>query len=194
MKSRDQGLGGTQRMETETLAAKFFRYVVKTQQCWNWVGSKNKAGYGRLWFSGEYVLAHRLSYELLRGEIPERLELDHLCRNPGCVNPDHLEAVTHAENNLRGISPPAHNARATHCIRGHRFDADNTRYLAGGRRRCKTCDRIQHREAWRAKNPTRPKRPWMLKETIKTLDSEIEKRRWQLIREEHDKLAAAPRG
>ena len=70
---------------------RFWEKVEKTDYCWNWLGVKNDAGYGQIHISGQLVYAHRYSYELLRGPIPEGLEPDHLCRNHSCVRPDHLE-------------------------------------------------------------------------------------------------------
>lgn len=89
--------------------------------CWVFTGSRNVKGYGRIGIRrpghGRSILAHRLAYELAKGPIPEGLEVDHLCRNRACVNPDHLEAVPHITNVRRG-------SRATSptCIRGHAFD------------------------------------------------------------------------
>lgn len=70
--------------------------------CWLWLGVKRKHGYGAKFLNGKLVQAHRYIYELHRGPIPDGLFLDHLCRNPSCVNPDHLEPVTNAENLRRG--------------------------------------------------------------------------------------------
>ena len=69
--------------------------------------------------------AHRFNYELYRGSIDSILPLDHLCRNHSCVNPLHLEQVTHWENTLRGSTPAATDARKTHCIRGHPLAGKN---------------------------------------------------------------------
>ena len=114
--------------------------------CWPWMGHVNRDGYGASSFvlpSGQRErTAHRIVYGLLVGPIPDGLQLDHLCVNPPCVNPRHLEPVTLVENLLRGINPPAMNARMTRCIRGHEFDGTTHRY---GKpvRYCKTCARTR---------------------------------------------------
>lgn len=110
-------------------------------ECWTWDGRLNRDGYGVL--SAPLLrtkMAHRVSYILHVGQIPDGLTLDHLCRNPACVNPEHLEPVTMGENLRRGTSPSAMNARKTHCIRGHPFDEANTVYSKDGRHRtCRIC-------------------------------------------------------
>src|SRR2546421_6548023 len=84
--------------------------------CHLWIGHENApGGYGRLSYRGRLYLAHRLSYESAIGPVPAGLQLDHLCRVRCCVNPAHLEPVTGRENVLRGISPAARAAKATHC-------------------------------------------------------------------------------
>lgn len=112
-------------MDTTT----FWSRVEKTASCWIWVGHVYK-GYGRYGGQG----AHRVAYELHAGAIPEGMELDHLCRNPLCVNPDHLEPVTRAENIRR------RSMTVTHCRRGHPLDERNT-YHHRGRRQCRACNR-----------------------------------------------------
>ena len=109
--------------------------------CWNWTASTTPGGYGSLSLpNGERCVAHRFSYEHHVGPIPDGLQIDHLCRNRRCVNPEHLEPVTQRENILRGESTAAQRARQTHCKRGHEFTPDNlvqtVRY-----RSCKTCHR-----------------------------------------------------
>lgn len=77
-------------------------YKVVESGCWEWQRPTNERGYGRAYINGRGVRAHRYMYEKLKGPIPNGLVLDHLCGNPGCVNPDHLEPVTNAENLRRG--------------------------------------------------------------------------------------------
>lgn len=110
--------------------------------CWLWMGSLNKAGYPCPYYEGRSVRAHRLAYEAFRGPIPTGCELDHTCRVKCCVNPAHLEAVSHRENVIRGNMPGAVVLRNNRCPRGHEFTAENT-YVnpASGNRRCRTCQK-----------------------------------------------------
>lgn len=89
---------------------RFWQKVERTDSCWLWLGAKNDKGYGQLCRTGarngepaRLIYAHRVSYELMIGLIPEGLVIDHLCRNASCVNPAHLEAVTFTENVRRGL-------------------------------------------------------------------------------------------
>lgn len=109
--------------------------------CWLWTGPENGTGYGRPFYDGRRVYAHRLIYELLVGPIPEGLQLDHLCRNRGCVSPWHLEPVTCQENLRRG----RHFEREkTQCPSGHPYDEVNTYYRRSNpnKRCCRACNRI----------------------------------------------------
>lgn len=109
--------------------------------CWQWRGNLNPKGYGTFSVNKRPVQAHRYAYVLLVGSIPEGLQLDHLCRNRGCVRPTHLEPVTNRENMLRGDTFQGINARKTHCKWGHPFDEVNTYRKADGTRKCRACAR-----------------------------------------------------
>src|SRR6185369_15101616 len=82
-----------------------FEYTVSTNGCWLWQRAITTAGYGSVRFNGETAYAHRMVYERHKGPITPGLVLDHLCRNPACVNPDHLEPVSQRENIIRGDAP-----------------------------------------------------------------------------------------
>lgn len=117
---------------------RFWERVTPTGFCWEW-DAPTEAGYGYVSFSRKLHLAHRVAYELLMGAIPSTLELDHLCRNKSCVNPDHLDPVTHKVNMLRAMRYRRRPAAATHCRRGHEFTQENTRVTSQGKRLCRTC-------------------------------------------------------
>ena len=89
------------------LEARFWARVVRrgVDQCWPWNGSRQTQGYGRMEVRGRALAAHRLSYMLNIGSIPEGAVIDHLCRNKACVNPAHLEAVTLSVNATRAANP-----------------------------------------------------------------------------------------
>lgn len=127
----------------ERLPARFWAKIHESASgCWLWTGAKAGPGeqYGYIRMGGRSLRSHRVAYEALVGPIPPGLQLDHLCRVRACVNPEHLEPVTHRENAHRGIGPWADNARKTHCVRGHPFDAENTA-VYNGKRSCKQCNR-----------------------------------------------------
>lgn len=89
-------------MTTSSLTDRFWAKVDRTGECWIWIGGRNDKGYGRFSINGRLVYPHRLSYEHANGAIPFDKVIDHLCRNPACVRPDHLEAVTRSQNVARG--------------------------------------------------------------------------------------------
>lgn len=114
--------------------------------CHLWTGALSH-GYGYIRIGDRPMPAHRYAWEREHGPVPDGLELDHLCRTPACVRPSHLEPVTHRVNSLRGESPPARNARMTHCHRGHPFDEENTYWRPDGRgRHCLACERNGRRQ------------------------------------------------
>lgn len=127
-----------------SIEERFFSKVKKTAGCWEWLGAKS-SGYGSFALkSGQTIAAYRWSFEFIKGPVPHGLQLDHLCRNRGCVNPEHLEIVSQRTNVLRGLCPPAINSRKTHCIKGHAFTSSNTyQRKNGGGRKCRECMRIQ---------------------------------------------------
>lgn len=118
-------------------------YIIQEDGCWEWVGATRGSGYGHLWFGGRIRPAHQVVYEKAKGAIPDGLELDHLCRNPSCVNPDHLEAVTHKENMRRSVSPIAKTGENASCPYGHPYTAANTYWRPDGEgRQCRVCIRV----------------------------------------------------
>lgn len=114
--------------------------------CWLFQGYVGHDGYGQKWNGSRVVRAHRYMWVLMRGPIPENLQIDHLCRVRNCVNPQHMELVTNVENILRGKSFSAINARKTHCPQGHPYSDENTwRGTTRFQRLCKTCVRLRVR-------------------------------------------------
>ncbi len=143
--------------EAEYFQHRFWSKVDKNgpNGCWIWTAGKTSTGYGEFEVGYKMRKAHRVAYELVKGEIPGGLPLDHLCKNIVCVNPDHLEPVTTRENLLRGDTITRRNVDKTHCIHGHPLSGDNLVpfMLARGERRCATCVRERKRqEYWRRKN------------------------------------------
>ena len=125
------------------------RKVRISGDCWEWQGALIGHGYGTLKSCGVKTTAHRASYIAWRGEIPDGLEIDHLCKNPRCVNPEHLEAVTHLENVRRGQP-----ATQTQCEHGHEFTLGNTYIKANGCRSCRRCN-SERQKTYRRLHPER---------------------------------------
>ncbi|WP_406227343.1 HNH endonuclease [Streptomyces anthocyanicus] len=110
--------------------------------CWLWSGTVAPTGYGQIRWGGKVQYAHRVIYGYLISDIPDGLELDHLCRVRQCVNPWHLDPVPHQINVIRGDAPRVNGDR-THCIRGHAFSEENT-YTYRGSRQCRACRRLRY--------------------------------------------------
>lgn len=125
----------------------FFAKVEFTDSCWLWTASKNK-GYGQVGVNGYPVAAHRAVYSWFRDGIDSTLDIDHLCRVPACVNPNHMEQVTRRENTRRGRAWSLHEPK-THCVNGHEYTPENTRIDGAGKRRCLICTRRSAREGAR---------------------------------------------
>lgn len=134
-------------MPRKTLTERFWEKVIVVDgDCWPWMGRLDH-GYGYLRNAAGSNRAHRIAFELFVGPVPDGLVLDHLCHNPCCVNPSHLEPVTQRENTLRGESHAAQLARNTHCKHGHEFTPENI-YRAPGfpnSRYCRECTRERGR-------------------------------------------------
>lgn len=118
-----------------TQLQRFYAMEKPSEPCWIWPFKIDARGYGKVKYQGRARKAHQVVYEHYVGPVPDGLELDHLCRITDCVNPSHLEPVTHMENIRRRT------AAKTHCHKGHEYTAENT-YTGGGKRQCRTCQRM----------------------------------------------------
>lgn len=127
-------VGTTRPSDAERLFAK----VREAGDCWEWTGSLDGSGYGLFSTKREHQFmqrTHRWSYQYFRAEIPDGLQIDHLCRNRACCNPWHLEPVTPLVNSQRGLGPGSR----TSCPQGHAYTNDNTYRTPDGRRVCRKC-------------------------------------------------------
>ncbi len=146
----------------------FWERVDKTESCWTWLGNRNNQNYGQVRINKKLLLAHRVAYELFKGQIPVGLILDHTCHNRDefclggknclhrlCVNPEHLEAVTYSTNAKRGNTGgnlvQVNRAKET-CPAGHSYDEVNTYHRPNSDDRgCRTCRREAHKR-WRQRH------------------------------------------
>lgn len=163
------------------------------QNCWIWTGATNSGGYASFRLKGSSGKAYIASYRLFVGDIPDGYEIDHKCRNRKCVAPYHLEAVTHQENVLRGISICAQNAAKTECKRGHKLTPENVR-MQNGSRLCRQCARkagaIRSRE-WREKNREHARHLERARYAADPESGRERTRRWR-AKQKADALLSAP--
>lgn len=117
--------------------------------CWIWQGRVGEKGYGQVRTDDGIKPAHQAAYREWKGDLPESMEPDHICRVRRCVNPDHLEAVTHRENLLRSESFSGRNARKTHCPSSHPYAGENLIIKVDARgnqaRYCRACRAARNR-------------------------------------------------
>ena len=115
--------------------------------CWLWLGSVSQDGYsqvGKPPWSG-----HRIAFEVKHGPVPEGMEVDHICRVRCCVNPDHMQPLTHYDNLIKSYRKVSPNSLKTHCPKGHPLDGENLRLKKtstrlGVSRQCKACERDRY--------------------------------------------------
>jgi hypothetical protein len=133
----------------DAISSRFWAKVAKRgpDECWLWQAGRDR--YGGFWDGDRMVLSHRFAYIEVNGAIPDHLELDHRCRQRTCVNPSHLEAVSHLVNIRRGEAG-AHWRAKTHCPQDHPYDEGNTYVDPSGGRGCRTC-RSDNSKAYRAR-------------------------------------------
>ena len=136
-------------VDMDAVLVRFWSHVDKTADCWLWK-SRTTEGYGASFeVNGQQLKPHRFSYTVFRGLIPPGFVIDHLCRQPACVRPEHLDVVTNRTNALRGVGATAKNAAKTVCQLGHPLSSRQDRGIQS--RYCKTCHnrRINARRAAR---------------------------------------------
>ena len=135
-----------------TYTERFNEKVERTDTCWLWTGALNSKGYGSMSYNGKGTNAHRLSYILHKGEIPDGLIICHTCDTPKCVNPDHLWAGTPSENMKDMFAKDRQGSTSrqkTHCRRGHEFTPENivlkTDSDGTTQRNCRECIKISRK-------------------------------------------------
>ena len=162
-----------------------YDYEISENGCWIWIGKISGRGYGSFPIGKINYAAHRIFYEQAKGEVPDGMVLDHLCRNIRCVNPNHLEPVTMKENTLRGIGPTALNAVKTHCPKGHPYNGGNLRFRRG-RRHCNACD-TEHKQAYRDRLIKKPRPMPERRSEIAREAAEARWRKYYALAPEQDK-------
>lgn len=144
-------IAGTESLLSIQLPSEIEAKITYMDGCWIWTGARRVRNYGSVQYgersNRKSALAHKYVYELLVGPVPEGLELDHTCREQRCVNPDHLEPVTHLVNSRRALAK-------THCKHGHPLSGDNL-YVWHDKRACRRCA-IDRATAWNKKRDGAP--------------------------------------
>lgn len=120
------------------------KFVVAPSGCWEWTADHNQYGHGRFKFEGRKEMAHNVPFIVMAGSIDRALDRDHLCRNACCINPFHLEQVTHQVNCARGNGGSWGRGK-THCPHGHLYDEENTYIDSKGCRVCRACKKARPR-------------------------------------------------
>lgn len=121
---------------------RFLEKCLKQGDCWIWIGARTSGGYGRFKWKGKTKIASRWLYEYLNGELPKDIYIDHICKNPPCVQQDHLRLATPRQNVMWGNTIVRMNAEKTYCIRGHELLGKNLLIRRDGRRRCQVCEKV----------------------------------------------------
>jgi hypothetical protein len=141
-------------LHSSTVAERLWpRFELKPDTgCWMWQGADNGKGYGQIWMNGRMRRVHRIAYLLTFGPLPADKQIDHLCRERACLNPEHMQVVSNRENVARGNGPGALAARTNRCKNGHEFTPENTYHYThsqskggGPGRRCNTCHAATNR-------------------------------------------------
>jgi len=147
---REGGISLLGSLDSRTLQ-RFFDKIQQSRLCWEWTSAQDLHGYSLFWCKQKTRLAHRVSYEIFKGFVPHDLQIDHLCKNKKCVNPDHLELVTPQENMNRvdWKERITFNETKTHCPQGHEYTGKNLLISCYGSRVCKICKLQQSKESKR---------------------------------------------